>query len=485
MKKTKARSKGGLYSINIISIILCIIAIALMIVTCIIFYNGQKNYSKKMLEIDKRIVTIASYETGKGIEEELNNIYLDYYNQIDQKATEAINVVLAFLGVVFSLTTIVNTIISVRIPKQFEDKLYEMDKKIEDIERRAIRTIALTMNVESTTAHATTREKISAITEIIDTLGDKAGEFVSLRGFLYNDLKEFDHAKADYKQAKKLGGSEDLYHNRMGVLYTKIMLSADKEIEKSNALKKAENHYKKAIELAKKHNEETSNYHCNLACLYQDFGISLKKDAIGDEVTKYFTLALEEFDAAIADDPENLVAYLNRGISHIEKGEAYYLDAYDDFLICRSIDSDNERVLRELADIALKLYDKTGEVRFYQEAKRATSKLRQEVNRLDELQDRINIIEKKASFHREGIVAKIDEKIADLSVKEAKEHKSDSKEYSDGMAQAIMYYKSAIEAHEKLQREENNSNHEQDIERIREKLKSITENDIGKGNTLK
>ncbi|MBE5885168.1 MAG: hypothetical protein E7284_02055 [Lachnospiraceae bacterium] len=470
MKKNKKSGISSVYSINYITIVLCIISLALLIVTCINHYNMQRSYSDKLVEIDRRIVAITSSD----IEDELENIYLEYYNQIDQKATDTINIVVAFFGTVFSLTTIVNTIVAVRIPKQFEDKMDDMDVKIKDIEKRAISIIASAMYTELTSSKSTTREKISAITEIIDEHGDETGDFYFLRGFLYDDIKDYEKAKNDYKQAKRNGGSDYAYHNSMGVLYNNIMLDSNKRIEKHNAVKKAEYHYNKAIKLREKQEGEASDFHCNLACLYQDYGkylMNVDDNVDIQEAMKYLSSAMSEFNIAISANPENLTAYLNRGISYSEKGEKYYLDAYSDFIMCRKIDSDNKNALRELIDISLKLYERTGEFSYYEEAKRATSKLRQEINRLDALQRRIDVIGERVS---KGLIAQIDERIGDLSVEEAKKYKPDTKEYSDGIVEAITHYQSAMAYYRETKSEEAREK----INCITEKINLITDNSI-------
>lgn len=121
---------------SVISITLCIITMGLLIATCLNTYFVNRKQERNIRDINKLMVQISS-NVEVSDEETLEDIYLAYYNDIDQKATDSINVALSFFGFIFSLVTIVNTIISVRIPKQFENSLSEIDDRIKEVERSA------------------------------------------------------------------------------------------------------------------------------------------------------------------------------------------------------------------------------------------------------------------------------------------------------------------------------------------------------------
>lgn len=491
MKKRKTKNtqrRTTFHTSSVISITLCIITMGLLIATCLYTYFINRQQEEHIRDINKLMVQISS-DVDVSNEETLEDIYLSYYNDIDQKATDSINVALSFFGFIFSLITIVNTIIAVRIPKQFENSLSEIDEQIKEVERRAREATNAARYVDSVSSKKTTREKIDAITAIIEDYGDNSGEFYFARGFLYDDIKDYDSAKADYTRAKKAGGSEHIYHNSMGVLYSNIMSSATNIKDKKSAFRKSEQHYKKAITLLEMTDENSDYCHCNLACLYQDYAKTLKEWSIGERINsetsfqKYSKLALEEFNRTITISDDYLTAYYNRGISYREMGENYYINAYDDFLMCYKLDPENKNVLKMLFKTALALFQKTNQKEYYDIAKSCIKKLRENIDELELLNlellnQKFNAIEEPNSFADKFdptniLLAKIDEKIADLSVEEANEHSDDPAEYGNRISDALEHYNSALEMNKQLYAMSKDNEYWDAIERLKNKINDI------------
>lgn len=493
MKKRKSIKKQGrivFHTSNVISVTLCIITAGLLIATCLYTYFVNRQQEEHIRDINKLMVQFSS-DVDVSNEETLEDIYLSYYNDIDQKATDSINVALSFFGFIFSLITIVNTIIAVRIPKQFENNLSEIDERIKEVERSARESTNAARYVDSVSSKKTTREKIDAITAVIEDFGDNSGEFYFARGFLYDDIKDYDSAKADYTRAKKAGGSEHTYHNSMGVLYSNIMSSATNIKDKKSAFRKSEQHYKKAITLLEMTDENSDYCHCNLACLYQDYAKTLKGWSIVERINsetfskgecsqafqKYSKLALEEFNRTITISDDYLTAYYNRGISYREMGENYYINAYDDFRMCYELDPENKDVLEMLFKTALALFQKTSKKEYYDIAKSCIKKLRENIDELELLSQKFNAIEEPNSFADKFdpniLLAKIDEKIADLSVEEANEHSDDPAEYGNRISDALEHYNSALEIYKQLYATSKDNEYWDAIERLKNKINDI------------
>ena len=497
MKKRRTMNKqrrATFHASSVIAITLCIITMGLLIATCLNTYFVNRQQEKNIRDINKLMMQISS-NVEVSNEETLEDIYLAYYNDIDQKATDSINVALSFFGFIFSLITIVNTIISVRIPKQFENSLSEIDDRIKEVERSARESTNSARYVNSVSSKKTIREKIDAITAVIEDYGDNSGEFYFARGFLYDDIKDYDSAKADYARAKKAGGLEYTYHNSMGVLYSNIMSSAANVKDKKSAFRKSEQHYKKAITLLEKIDENSDYCHCNLACLYQDYAKTLKGwstiERINSETfsegeysqafQKYSKLALEEFNKTITISDDYLTAYYNRGISYREMGENNYKNAYDDFRMCYELDPENKDVLEMLFKTALALFQKTNQKEYYDIAKVCIKKLREDIDEIELLSQKFNAIEEPNSsadkFDSNILLAKIDEKIADLSVEEANEHTDDLADYGNRISDAIEHYNSALEMYKQLYATSKNNEYWNAIERLRNKIADIQKPD--------
>lgn len=187
-RKTKNHIRISHHTSNIVSIIICIIAIGLLIATCLNSYYANKQQAKNIQDINRIIVQLSS-EDPYSNESALEDIYLSYYSSIDQKATDSISIAISFFGFIFSLVTIVNTVISVTLPKQFENSLIEIESRVKEVERSAQESTNAARYVDSISSKKTTREKINAITSIIDTYGDNAGEFFFLAVFYTMTLR--------------------------------------------------------------------------------------------------------------------------------------------------------------------------------------------------------------------------------------------------------------------------------------------------------
>lgn len=476
MKKKKIISLG---STNIVSIVVCVLAIGVLIYSCVETYNMEKNFSQQKLQIEKYITSIQ-LENQVDEENELSDVYLNYYNQIDQKATDTINKIISFVAFVFSMITITNTIVAIRLPKNFEDKIKEIDLRIHEIEVAANESKAAAKYISNVHVKETVREKIEEISQVINEYGDTSGELYFERGSFYSDIKEFDNAENDYKSARKAGLSEYIYHNAMGVLYSDIMEKQNESSEKRSAFRRAEKHYKKAIGILEHEEIQRSDFHCNLACLYQEFGKLIKRENDIEESNKYFELAMKQFDLAIEIDDKNKIAYLDRGVSFEELGPENYVNAYNDYLQCIKIDPDYEQGLKYLADIALKLYNKSGDIKYLIQAKHSFNNMYRKMHELTNLQSKINNCEK--GLHDE-LIARIDREIADLQLKQANEYKPSSKEYLEAISEAIKSYRSSLDLYKQIFFKTNNESlvsHIKHIENAINKLEKIieTQNDF-------
>ncbi len=495
MAKRKAKKQIHLllHTSNIITVTICIISIGVLIATYLNVYFSNKQQAKNIEDINKLMIQISS-DSELTSEEVLENIYLSYYNAIDQKATDSINIALAFFGFIFSLITIVNTITSVRLPKRFENSLFEIDNRIKEVEHLARESTNAAHYVDSVSSKKTTKEKIDAITSVIEDWGDNSGNFYFTRGFLYDDMKDYDNAKSDYIRARKAGGSEDTYHNSMGVLYSNIMNASTTIEGKKQAFKKSEQHYKKVLKLIEEFDGKTDYCHCNLACLYQDYAKALKGWAMiekiksGDssekyteESQKYTALALEEFDKSISISEDYLTAYYNRGISYQEMGEDFYQNAYEDFQRCCEIDPENKNALELLLQTALLLFQKTNEEKYYDVARTSIKKLRKDIDRLELLNEKFNAIEPPKSttynFDPNELLAKLDEKIGDLSLEEANEHSNNSAEYGNSLSEALENFKSSLKMYQQLYSTIKSDKYQEAIERLRDKISHIETSD--------
>lgn len=492
MFKRTIRKKGqaAFFTSNVISVILCIITMGLLIATCLNTHCVNKRQAKSIQEINELALQISN-GSELSTEKTLESIYLSYYNGLDQKATDSINVALSFFGFIFSLVTIVNTIITITIPRKFEKNLYEIEDRIKEVERNARECTNAVHYIDSVSSKKTIREKIDAITNTIEEYGDNSGHFYFARGFLYDDIKDYDNAKADYILARKAGGAEHAYYNSMGVLYSNVMNEAKTITEKKCAFKKSEQYYKKAIRILENEDKKSDYCHCNLACLYQDYAKALKGWSVLEKINavsfengeyskafqKYSDLALDEFNQTIKMNDDYLTAFYNRGISYREMGENFYTNAYNDFMKCYEIDPDNKDVWEVLFSIALSLFQKTNDKKYYDIAKKCIKKLREDINNIELLSQQFDAIQTSAEvinkFKADLLLANIDERIADLYLEEAEEHADNLAEYGNRISDALDHYDSALEIYKQLYSTSKNDELREAIERLQNKVNQI------------
>ena len=99
------------------------------------------------------------------------------------------------------------------------------------------------------------------------------------------------------------------------------------------------------------------------------------------------------------------------------------------------------------------------------------------INKLELLQEKIDAVEppksKVGEFNTNKLLAAIDEKIADLSIEEASEHRDDSVEYGNRMSDALEHYKSSLEMYKKLYADSKDEQYWADILRLQEKISRI------------
>lgn len=99
-RKAKKQVHSLLYTSSIIAITICIISMGLLIATCVNIYSINKQQAKNIEKINKLLIQI-SCDSEFTTENALEDIYLSYYNAIDQKATDSINTALSFFGFIF------------------------------------------------------------------------------------------------------------------------------------------------------------------------------------------------------------------------------------------------------------------------------------------------------------------------------------------------------------------------------------------------
>ena len=301
------------------------------------------------------------------------------------------------------------------------------------------------------------------------------------RGFLYDEIKEYAKAETDYRMALKLGGEKNTYYNSMGVLYNN-MFSNSKEEDKRRIylFKTAEKYYLRAIEILEKKGQNSSYCYCNLACLYQDYAKYKGECENLKESQQYSDKAINLFGKALKLDDNNATAHMNRGISFEEMGKEHYEDAYKDYLSCIEIDPENDQARIYRAELGLKLFTQTNNIKYLSEAKKDVTSLRKQSNRIDRLLEQISASENKLKIVQpvdvDSLLRKIDEKIADLCVEEAKTHNVSSNEYSDNISEAKKLYSDLINNYKEQYETTKNPDALSSLQRIQEKLNKIDSN---------
>lgn len=463
MKKRKRISSNSVANTFTIWLLFC--AIAFSVVLYIQTASTQRYIKDKIADIEIAYAKINSESENMTDTQisEMQGKYFEYCNAIDQQFDDSFNKLLAFFSCIFGVTTIVNAYTAYRLPKIQEDKLKEIDIRMNDVEQYVKEADFFARIASMGVADKSIKEKIDEITDFIDKSCTPSYNLFFTRGSLYYDIKEYKKAEDDYKKAKNQGMPLSMFHNAMGVLYSEIMLGVsgdNKHQKKDKYFKTSKEHYKEAIELYKKEGKQRklSSCLCNLACLYQDNGLSEK--------------AMEYFEKAIDADNSNAVAYFDRAISYEEMGHEHYEDALADYDKCLEINPYFNEARQYRAELAIKMYECFGDSKYLNLAQKDCQKLSGEAVRLSRLQERINRNNLSAS-RIDDLVAKIDEKIADLSVEEAHEHEIGSEEYIKYINDAKEHYSSARKYYENMYHKTSNDTYKEAIERIDSKLHKI------------
>lgn len=488
-------------------VILLFITLAYSIVTYIEFTHMQTQFENQILEIKKvsnNILCDGRHIPSDAIDQ-MSDTYLEYYNNMDQKFDSTLNKIIAFIACIFSVTTILNTVLSLHMPKVFEDNLNNLTKQLEDIKKASKDTADQLKDVEKASTEVadqlesvkeasqktkvyldvtndiltadTPTEKINALTSYIDKGLHVSPDLLFKRGALFDETGQFTEAEQDYRRAKEMGLSDAAYNNAMGVLYNNKM---DREslIEKKEPLfTSAETYYKTAIAFSEEAGKPDSDYYCNLACLYQDYGKSFKRTGKEDLAQQYFSEAQKMFSEALKLNPKNATAYLNRAISFEELGHEHNNEALADYGRSIQIDPYDKKARLYRAELAMTMYNHTENLKYLHMVKSDLAEFDRKISLINQLHEKIKQIAPKTRNERSQsvdlIVAKIDEKIADLSVEEAEEHTPDSEEYKTQLDEARKNYSSALDFYKRTYAATNNRDYLKDIERIKRKIDRI------------
>lgn len=363
-------------------IILLFVFTAIVIAGAVSVYLGYRTIMDELhtqaAEINTLYAELDSQNNGNEHVSlsDMENKYLSYYESIDQKAESAINKIIAFIGIVFTATVVVNTVATVNLSGTYERKIDAIEKQLGDARSDSVKAKVAAKEAQAY-AKKTKYEQISVLSGLIQETPDDPDLYFA-RGFLYDDMKAYDDAERDYKAALSFGGSKRVYYNAVGVLYDNRYSSSEKREERF--FKKAEVAYLKAIDIAiEEHSDSVYDYYGNLACIYQDH--------------KDYYKSLPLFDKVLNNDDKNATVYYNRATSFEEMGESFYESAYADYTKSLEINPDDDSVRFNRANIATKLYEKTHEEVYYKEAQK-------DINRIMGKSDRCQMLRKRLATAR-------------------------------------------------------------------------------------
>lgn len=460
-----------------LSFLLIIAAILIAVNITQLFHLNEKYHDVSILH--KEISALKNDITTDKLD---STILEEYYVLLDQKADVAIDKVVAIVSVLMTVVTLFGGLIAFKAPNDINKKIQELSDIIESIKRRDNET-EISVKILEASTKKTTQEKITALTQCINESQFESSQIYFARGFLYDDVNDYEKAERDYKTAYKLGGSEYTFHNSMGVLYNNIFDTKKESLDTKKAkqlFEKAEKHYKKAITLLEEADIDSSYCLCNLACLYQDYAKYLKRSSNND-FQLYFENALNYFEEALNKDDSNAVAYYNRAISYEEWGHDYWSEAFSDYCKAIEINPEEKNYRISRATLAYRIYSETNDLKYYRYVKDDISNLQKEENRIETLITRLKNIEQPIiipplqSEIIDNLIFKINEKIGDLCVEEAQEYEIGSQQYKNCISEAKENYNEALEYLIEQQKISNNKDFENNINRIKEKLAKLDE----------
>lgn len=388
---------------NIMFFVLLSITIATTVVALMECYNIRKYIVEEKQVIEA--IVFQNTSNSHGTDVQLKELYDSYYSNIEQKANETIDKIIAFVGSIFSITTIVNTVIALRMPNYYESRQEDLERMVKKVYSYAneAKAYAKTMSIEN--SKSSTREKINTLTAyILDDEVVESSELYFIRGSYYDEISDFENAERDYKRAKKFGLLESKYYNAMGVLYAKRFLYAKRRSEKfEKFFEMAKSFYLKAIKDLQSDND-ASDYYCNLACLFED-------NDLHDEALKYFELAIKE-------NEDNVRVYFDRAISYEEMGKEYYQAAFEDYSRCLNLEPDYTEARLYRIDIISKILKYNNDNELRKIAIEDIDILKKDRNQLDYYEKKVKSF---TDEYVDELIRKIDLKIAELEAEEAAE----------------------------------------------------------------
>lgn len=299
------------------------------------------------------------------------------YKDIDDKMESAISRLLTIVGITTGVFTFFSLLLAFKAPHDIDKRIDELKVMVDDVAKlseersKLVEAAKYQALISSAMAKEHSYDRIKKLNAIITKFPDRPDAYME-RGFQFDEIKQFDRAIIDYEVSKTLGINLESYYNAMGVAYS------NKKDDR-----KAITYYSKALEIC----PQDSDYLCNRACSYDEIG--------------RFEDALDDYDKAIAIDPDCWEAYLNRSFT------------YDKLW---RIEEDEEKK-KTFIDGRKKDLEKA--IQLNPQDEKAPKALKRFIR---ELEEKGIIVEIKI----EHVVAKIDEKIGDLSL--------DNKEWQEAFA---------------------------------------------------
>lgn len=357
----------------------------------IVIKNDIKSLKNEITTIDFNTVREENISEAKIIE---------FYEEISEKSSEAIDRILTIVAIVASIVTFFSLLLAFKAPHDINKRIDELKSNLLEAKESSEEAKYQAL-ISSAMAKEDRYAVIRKLTDIIHKYPQKPDAYL-IKGFMYDDLKKYDLAINEYKNAKKYKCEMSTYYNAMGVAYSN-----------KNNNKKAITFYSKAIEI----DPECASFYCNRACSYQD--------------EAQYEQALNDYDKAIEIDEDCFEAYFNRNYVYDElwrkekdsKKRLEYIEK-------RKADLEKAIDLNPDNDTAPKI-------------------LKQFINEL---------IEKDILKTPEQVIAKIDEKIADINIDIGK-----NDEAFNSYTESIDYYAKEVIINKK-------EFYQKDFNRLKEKI---------------
>ena len=282
-------------------------AIFFIALTCLNFLgllfliDSVSSIKNDISSLDKRIERVENNNSDldlNNFDENTNN----YYRELSNKTDEAIDRILAIVGLLATITTFFGILLTFKAPKDIEKRIEEnhalllkAEKAAEEAKYQAEIMEALNVDCDG---NLTNKKRVDNISKIIKKYPEKTDAYMH-RAFLYDIMaknlsysnpkkKEFIYLSiSDYEIANKLDVEVSSYYNDMGVAYSRL-----EEYHKAIA------YYTKAI---KKNPDDTAAY-TNRGWAYGSIGEYQK--------------SLNDFKKALKIDLNCYSAYLLRSYTY-------------------------------------------------------------------------------------------------------------------------------------------------------------------------